>query len=120
MQAESLSAVVYHSPEPERLADFYRRHIGIPFEHGHHGPMRDHLEAFFGGMHFAILKGPVRDGDGAVSPTFRVKGLDRFIGALAEDGVQPKHKVADLGEGKRLVSFRDVDGNVFSLIDLGF
>jgi catechol 2,3-dioxygenase-like lactoylglutathione lyase family enzyme len=116
-----LSAVVYHSPNPERLADFYRRHLGIPFEHGHHGPMRDHLEAWFEGTHFAVLKGPVREAEGGgVSPTFRVKGIERFIEALAEDGVRPKHKVADLGEGKRLVSFRDLDGNVFSLIDLGF
>ena len=120
MKAESLSAVVYHSPEPERLADFYRRHLGIPFEHGHHGPMRDHLEAFLEGTHFAILKGPVREEEGGVSPTFRVKGIERFVEALQNDGFAPKHRIADLGDGKRLVSFRDVDGNVFSLIDLGF
>jgi len=120
MKAESLSAVVYHSPQPERLAAFYKEHLGIPFEPGQHGPMRTHLETWFEGTHFAILKGAARSGEGGVSPTFRVKGLERFVAALAEAGVPLKHPIADLGEGKRLASFRDVDGNVFSLIDLGF
>src|SRR6185436_4691191 len=55
-----------------------------------------------------------------LSATFRVRGLDRFVEDLQTAGVQQLHKVVELGEGKRLVSFRDADENRFSLIDIGF
>ena len=120
MNVESLSAVVFFSPNPVRLADFYRTHLGIPLEHESHGPMKDHIEGWLGGVHVAVLKGrgPGEQG-GGVAPTFRVRGLDGFVAALEGAGVAPMRKVADLGEGKRLASFRDPDGNAFSLIDLG-
>jgi len=120
MQIEALSAVVFTSPDPDRLADFYRAHLGIPFQHESHGPMKDHLEAELGGLHFAVLKGKgPGDAGGAVAPTFLVKQLDDHVAALARAGVPRMHKIVDLAEDKRLASFRDPDGNVFHLIDLG-
>jgi predicted enzyme related to lactoylglutathione lyase len=82
--------------------------------------MRDHIEGWLGDVHVAVLKGrgPGEQG-GGVAPTFRVRGLDRFVAALTTAGTPPVRKVADLGEGKRLATFRDPDGNAFSLIDLG-
>jgi predicted enzyme related to lactoylglutathione lyase len=121
MNVESLSAVVFFSSDPGRLAGFYKTHLGIPFQPESHGPMRDHLEAWVGGVHFAVLKGrgPAPEA-GGVAPTFRVKGLDAFVAALEGAGVALMRKVLDLGEGKRVASFRDPDGNTFSLIELGF
>jgi catechol 2,3-dioxygenase-like lactoylglutathione lyase family enzyme len=117
VKAENLSAVVYASANPERLAAFYREHLGLDFVHQAHGPIRDHLETWFGQMHFAILKGSGRGSP--VSPTFRVKGLETFITQLEAAGAKALSQIADLGEGKRLVSFRDPDGNMFNLLDLG-
>ncbi len=121
MDVQALSAVVFASREPERLAGFYRQHLGIPFEHHEHGPMRNHLEAQLADIHFAVLRGaPASPTATGVSPTFRVRGLDRFVEDLRQAGVTQIHKIVELGEGKRLVSFRDPDENRFSLIDLGF
>jgi catechol 2,3-dioxygenase-like lactoylglutathione lyase family enzyme len=115
MDVKSLSAVVFSSPEPQRLAEFYRQHLGLTFEAHRHGPVPDHQEAMLAGMRFAVI-GAER---GGVSPTFRVRGLETFVERLSRAGIQAQ-AVRDLGEGKRLVSFRDADENLFSLIDLGF
>lgn len=117
MQIESLSAIVFTSPDPDRLADFYRTRLGIPFVHESHGPMKDHIETWIGDVHVAIRKGSAHAG-GGVSPTFRVKRIDEIVSSLARAGVAAMHKVADIGEGKRLASFRDPDGNVFRLIEI--
>lgn len=121
MNVQALSAVVFSSREPEGLADFYRSNLGIPFEAHSHGPMRHHQEAWLEGMHFAVLKGTRGAADTrGISATFRVRGLDAFVDQLGRSGVTPLTKIIELGEGKRLVSFRDRDENLFSLIDLGF
>ncbi len=124
MHVDSLSALVYSSPDPERLATFYREHLGIPFEHQAHGPIRDHLEAWLGGeagrgIHFAIMKGKGPSAErGALAPTFRVGDLDRAMKAFEQGQVRQVRGAFDLGEGKRLASYADVDGNVFSLIEV--
>ena len=124
MNAQALSALVFYSADPERLAKFYREHVGIPFEHHGHGPIRDHLEAWLGGgpgqgIHFAILKGNGPEGHrGALAPTFRVQELDRSIESMCAAGVKQVRPAFDIGEGKRLASFADVDGNVFSFIEV--
>jgi predicted enzyme related to lactoylglutathione lyase len=119
MTVEFLSALVFFSPAPEPLAAFYRTHLGIPFEHHGHGPIRDHLEADLGGVHMAVLKGraPARDG-GGVAPTFRVEDLDAAVGRLRASDVHPTRKILELGDGKRVATYRDPDGNTFSLIEV--
>jgi predicted enzyme related to lactoylglutathione lyase len=115
MKAESLSAVVFFSPEPEPLAEFYRRQLGIDFKPGDHGSTGAHFETWFNGTHLAVLTGETR----GVSPTFRVHGLDAFVVALEKAGRARTRPILELGQGKRVVSFRDPDGNLFNLIDLG-
>lgn len=73
MNIISVSAVTITSKEPERLATFYRSHLGIPLEAASHGAMQNHFEGWLGepahgGVHIAVLKGA--SGTGAV-PTFR-------------------------------------------------
>ncbi len=124
VNAQSLSALVYYSPDPDRLANFYRDHVGIPFTHEGHGPIRDHLEAWLGGqpgqgVHLAILKGKAHEGDrGALAPTFKVADLDQSVASMKAGGVKQVRPIFDIGEGKRLASFADVDGNVFSFIEV--
>ena len=119
MQVDALSAVVFVSPNPSALADFYRQHLGIPFRMESHGPMLHHLEAFLGDVHFAVLKGPARSPEtGGPAPTFRVSDLDAFVESLRSAGIALRRKVMDLGDGKRLAQFLDPDGNTFSLIEI--
>jgi predicted enzyme related to lactoylglutathione lyase len=119
MPVESVSAIVFFSPDPPRLADFYRAHLGIQLESQAHGPMGDHLEGWLGDVHVAVLKGRGPDAQGGgLSATFRVKDLDAFVRTLEAAGVSPTRKILDLGDGKRLGTFRDPDGNAFSLIEV--
>jgi predicted enzyme related to lactoylglutathione lyase len=119
MNVQFLSAIVFISSDPARLADFYKTHLGIPLEHESHGPMKDHIEGWLGDVHVAVLKGRgPAEGVGGVAPTFRVQDLDAFVASLAAAGASPIRKIANLGEGKRLASFRDPDGNTFSLLEM--
>jgi predicted enzyme related to lactoylglutathione lyase len=119
MPVESVSAILFYSSEPERLARFYSTHLGIPFELDRHGAIREHLEADIGDVHLAVLKGRGPDSQGGgVSPTFRVGGLDAFVKALRDAAAVPLRPVLDLGQGKRVASFLDPDGNTFNLIEI--
>ena len=125
MNVMSVSAVTITSNDPERLAGFYSRCLGIPLEQASHGPMKHHFEGWLGapdrgGVHVAVLKGRSgRPDAGGTAPTFRVREIDACVNELAAEGIAPAHPIAELGEGKRLVSFRDPDGNMFRLIDIG-
>ena len=81
--------------------------------------IREHHEADLGDVHLAALKGrgPGADG-GGISPTFRVRGLNAFAKKLDEAGSPLLRPVLDLGDGKRVASFRDPDGNTFNLIEI--
>jgi glyoxylase I family protein len=117
MKIESLSALVFRSDDPERLARFYREHLGIPFALQGHGTMPGHQEAWFEGIHFAVLKRTQLEAQ--LAPTFRVSNLDACIEQLARKGVQPLRAPLQLDENMRVSSFRDSDGNTFNLIELG-
>jgi predicted enzyme related to lactoylglutathione lyase len=126
MQVMSVSAVTITSPDPARLAEFYRSQLGVPLNRASHGPIQEHFEGWLGepaqgGVHFAVLKGRgPADNAGGAAPTFRVRDITACVEELTRAGVARMHQIADLGEGKRLASFRDPDGNVFRLMDLGF
>jgi hypothetical protein len=120
MNVEKLSAVVFTSPDPERLAAFYNEHLGLGFEVHTHGDGPAHHEAMIGDMRFAVVQGPpAAAGPTGVSPTFLVQSLDRFVEGFLANGVPCLGQVRSLGGTKRLGSFADVDGNPFHLIDLG-
>ena len=122
MQAHSLSAVVFTSPDPARLAAFYSRHLGLGFAAHRHDDGPEHQEARLGDMRFAVVPGPTLEpvGRSGVSPTFLVNGLDAFVEALGADGVELRAPIRTLGPGRRLALFQDIDGNGFQLLDLGF
>jgi predicted enzyme related to lactoylglutathione lyase len=105
MKVISVSAVTITSNDPERLAEFYRTRLGVPLEAASHGAMQRHFEGWLGepergGVHVAVLKGP--RATGAV-PTFRVQGIDVCAAELQANGLEAMHRIADLGEGKRLL-----------------
>ena len=53
-----------------------------------------------------------------MAPTFKVADLERSVAELQAGGVKQVRPLFDIGEGKRLASFADPDGNVFSLIEV--
>ncbi len=112
----ALSTLVFRSPDPERLAAFYAKAIGIEFVCRQHGETPPHHEAKLGAMRFAILE---RDGASSVSPTFMVEALDPFVAALAAAGHPARGPILALGHGHRLSQHYDVDGNALQLFELG-
>ena len=127
MQANALAGIILYSPDPERLAGFYRETIGIPFAPSTHGgAIRAHNEAMWQQVHFAIwgVSEPhAPDAAGArlrnaLVPTFVVDDVAGYAAWLAARGVPSVGQLIDLGEGKRLGSFLDPDGNQFRLIQI--
>jgi predicted enzyme related to lactoylglutathione lyase len=127
MNANGLAALILYSPEPQRLADFYREALGIPFKpETHGGAIKAHNEALWNNTHFAIWGvSEAHSPDGASSklrnamvPTFAVDDVDAYATWLEGRGVAAVGKLVELGEGKRVGAFLDPDGNQFRLIQL--
>jgi predicted enzyme related to lactoylglutathione lyase len=127
MNANALAGLILYSPEPERLANFYRETIGIPFKpETHGGAIKAHNEALWNNTHFAIWGVSEHHApDGAASklrnamvPSFVVDDVDAYAAWLKARGVPSVGKLIELGEGKRLGAFLDPDGNQFRLIQL--
>jgi predicted enzyme related to lactoylglutathione lyase len=117
MTAQHLAGIIIFTPDPERLATFYREVLGIPFAPAQHGNIREHLECLFGNIHFALLK-KAQTQPGSVTPSFRVANLGEFLETVNERGIKPLHPVIDLGEGKCCSTIADPDGNWVRLIQL--
>ena len=118
MAARHLAGVILFSSNPERLAEFYREVLGLPFEAQRHGRIQEHLECEFGNIHFAILtKRQVSYGD-AIVLSFAVSDIQAFLEGLRQRGIEPLHPILDIGEGKRLSSISDPDGNTIRLIQV--
>jgi predicted enzyme related to lactoylglutathione lyase len=127
MNANGLAGLILYSPEPQRLADFYREALGIPFATSTHGgAIKAHNEALWNNTHFAIWGVSEHHApDGASSqlrnamvPTFVVEDIDAYAQWLKGRDVPTVGKLIDLGEGKRVGAFLDPDGNQFRLIQL--
>jgi predicted enzyme related to lactoylglutathione lyase len=106
-----------HSADPSRLVAFYRDAVGLPLRPHEHGTLGEHYEATVGAVHVAIWKASPHVG-GPFVPVFRVGALAAARARLEQLGVPTLHKPLDLGEGKRVVTFSDPDGNAFRLIEI--
>jgi len=118
MTVQHLAGIIMFSPDPERLASFYREALGIPFEIQQHGQIREHLECEIWNIHFAILKKAETHPGSNIAPSFRVSDLEDFLAQLSQKGLKPLHPMIDIGEGKRVSSIADADGNMIRLIQI--
>jgi predicted enzyme related to lactoylglutathione lyase len=116
IKAKSVAGIVMHSAEPERLARFYRENLGLPLLPAQHGHVGQHFEGLVGGTHLALWKTVERMG--IFVPVFRVDDVEGVATELRGRGIEALHKPLDIGEGKRVASFRDPDGNAFRVIQL--
>ena len=118
MATQHLAGVILFSQDPERLGKFYKEVLGIPFEPRRHGPIREHLECEFGNIHFAILKkGQIYAGSNII-PSFAVDDIQEFLEDISQTGVTPVHPIIDIGEGKRISTITDPDGNTIRIIQV--
>jgi predicted enzyme related to lactoylglutathione lyase len=117
MTVMNLSALTFQSDHPARLAEFYRREIGLPLELNRHGTVKEHYEGLFGGLHIAVLQAGARLG-GPIVPVFRVESLDACVTGWRTRGVDVVLKPLALGEGKRVAALADPDGNLFRLVEI--
>ena len=113
-----LAGLIFNSPDPEQLSDFYRDLFGLPFEKRQHGKIREHIECEAGGIHFAILKKTGPPSGKNIVPSFAVTDLAMFLDGLQKMGIKPLDPVIDIGEGKRITSIADPDGNMVRLIQV--
>lgn len=125
---EYLSAVLLTSPEPRRLAAFYRDVLGLPLEEERHDPEPAHWGCELGDVHFAIhpAKG---EGSGAphegasvraVHVAFFVFDLRALVERLeAEHGVSCLYPITPLGSSSLATAVRDPDGNEVELTEMG-
>ena len=111
MSPRKLIGLISTSPNPDAMAEFYRSVFGIPYELNQHGNLQPHYECDQDGIHYAILKGPRPAGPGAVVPSFQIDDLDSFLANLEKRDIRPLHKIMDLGDGPRVSTIADPDGN---------
>ncbi|GAB4020398.1 VOC family protein [Spirosoma koreense] len=113
VQVKGLSGVIMSSPEPERLANFYRDVLGIPLALNRHGNTPEHWECDYSGIHYAVLKQAVNaQANLNTVLSFRVDDIERFV---KTHNIPLIHPIMDLGEGAYIVSFNDPDGNILRL-----
>ncbi|HRN33167.1 MAG TPA: VOC family protein [Saprospiraceae bacterium] len=103
-----LGGLIFQSPNPDRLASFYKETLGLPLELKTHGGLYEHWECDFNKIHFAILKADeVFDGN-LVVPSFIVEDIEKLVNdrhlTLEED-------ILPLGGGSFVGRIKDPDGN---------
>jgi predicted enzyme related to lactoylglutathione lyase len=112
-----LVGLITSSPDPGRLAEFYRSHFGIPYQLNQHGALPAHYECDQDGIHFAIIERRVPEHPGNIVPSFRVADLADTLAAFEREGIQPLHEVMELGGGSRVSTIPDPDGNHVRLFE---
>lgn len=110
LSVKGLTGIIMSSPEPERLANFYKKVLGIPLELNRHGNTPEHWECDYNGIHYALLKRKVNEQPNEnIVLSFAVDDIDHFV---TTHHIKLTHPIMDLGEGAYIASFKDPDGNL--------
>ncbi|MCI0377355.1 MAG: VOC family protein [Gemmataceae bacterium] len=121
MLIDDVTAILLISPNPKKLCEFYRATLGLPLEEEMHNGIPLHYGYSLGDVHFAIHSAdggwpgvPTRN---AQSPIviFSTSDLKAVVERLSARGVKVTGPT-DHGFGY-VVSFRDPDGNLVSVIE---
>jgi catechol 2,3-dioxygenase-like lactoylglutathione lyase family enzyme len=118
---DDVSAVLLISPDAKRLCEFYKKTLGIPLEVERHDDIALHYGYTFGDVHFAIHSAdggwPGGPSGNSRSPviSFGTSNLKAVVRRLSANGTEFKGPT-DHGFG-HIVSFRDPDGNLITLIE---
>ena len=122
MLIDDVTAILLISPNAKRLCAFYRATLGLPLEEELHDGMPLHYGYSLGDVHVAIHSADAWPGapiQNAQSPviTFSTSNLKAVAERLSARGVKVTGPT-DHGFGY-VVSFRDPDGNLISVLEYG-
>jgi catechol-2,3-dioxygenase len=119
---DHVTAVLLISPNATKLCEFYRTTLGLPLEEEIHDGMPLHYGYSLGDVHFAIHNAdgwpgvPTRNSQSPVI-TFSTSDLKAVTKRLSASGIKltgpTDHGFANV------VSFRDPDGNLISVLEYG-
>lgn len=113
-----LAGLVLAAADPDQVATFYREVLELPLQRARHGRIREHWEGEINQIHFAVLPKGQQHAGSTLTPSFAVPNLARYLEHLSDRGIQPLHPVIDLGDGKRVTTICDVEGNTIRLIQV--
>lgn len=116
MNTSKLAGLVYYSPNPVALADFYREALGVTLSASAHGHVGNHIEGLLGDVHVAIWDQKQGHGVSPLVPSFRCGALEQVSDNAVRMGAKPLHRPIEIGEGKRVVTLLDPDARAFRLI----
>ncbi|HVC38374.1 MAG TPA: VOC family protein [Candidatus Dormibacteraeota bacterium] len=117
-QIEFLAAVLIVSPDPGRLAAFYRDGLGLPLRAEEHGA-EPHWGCELGDVHFAIHPGEPGAGRSPVRFALWVFDLASYVAGLQRKEIPCLYPVENLGEGSWITAVQDPDGNEVELTQMG-
>ena len=107
-----LGGLIFESSNPDKLADFYKTTLGLPFELRTHGGLYEHWECDFNNIHFAILKAKEMFDGNLVIPSFIVEEIEKLV---SENNLTLEDDILALGEGNFVGTIKDPDGNRINL-----
>ena len=111
-QGPSLDTVVIFSRDADRLAEFYRKGLGLEYADQHPG----HRGFVVGRCYLGIDDAPQEaDGPGPVTIWVTVDDLDAALSRLQGLGAKIKAEPTERAWGARLASVFDPDGNTLGL-----
>jgi catechol 2,3-dioxygenase-like lactoylglutathione lyase family enzyme len=122
MLVDDVTAILLISPNAKKLCEFYRATLGLPLEDEVHDGMPLHYGCSLGDVHFAIhpadgWPGAPRQNSRSPVITFSTSNLKAVAERLSANGVKVNGPT-DHGFGQ-VVSFRDPDGNLVSILEYG-
>ncbi len=80
IKVKGLTGIIMSSPEPERLANFYKKVLGIPLALNRHGNTPEHWECDYNGIHYALLKRKVNEQPNEnIVLSFVVDDIESFV-----------------------------------------
>ncbi len=107
-KTNGLGGLIFESPNPDRLASFYKETLGLPLELRTHGGLYEHWECDYNNIHFAILKASeVFDGNRIV-PSFIVEDIEKLV---SDHNLTLEEDILPLGRGSFVGRIKDPDGN---------
>lgn len=118
---EFLSAILLVSPNPARLAAFYRDVVGVPLDEEKHGDSRPHWGCNLGEIHFAIH--PVetfpdkQSGVGSIKLAFTVFDMAALVDRLCQANTPLLYPPRDTGFFWS-TAIKDPDGNLIEFTQL--
>lgn len=118
MVALFLSAVLIRSHQPRRLAEFYQRVFGLPFEASEHDEEL-HFECELADTHYAIFQAAPDEQFRAnpITLAFAIDDMGGFVQKLQREGTNLNSGPSEHGFGT-LASITDPDGNKVDVTQL--